>query len=380
MDQLIPRASSLNFNPRALFNTPDMRVRRAAFRNSPYGGRYRNTLSARTARARRGRTRLQYRRRNPTSVGILGGTNADTRLIYRKKRMPKRKRRLWAKFVRKVNAVDERELGSRTVLFNNKIQNYYTDDALQGCQTLALYSFVNTTNQWLNDMNQIGQLENEANPTAAAGATIDRNSKVMFHSAVMDVTIRNTSRITLNPVGPVLGDAPEAAIEMDVYEIWHRKEATDGANAILSMTAMLNQWDEPEIGGAGTGIAIQDRGATPWEQTSALGRLGIKIAKKTKYFIPNGQTITFQVRDPKRRQIHYGDLERNEGYVRPGWTKTYYLIYKLVPGLTAGVDVAGRYRAQIDIGYTRKYMYKVEGFNEPRERLLTGSYTPIGPV
>ena len=93
-------------------------------------------------------------------------------------------------------------------------------------------------------------------------------------------------------------------------------------------------------------------------------------------FIPNGQTITWQIRDPKRHVCRYGELEKNDGWVRPGWTRTFFLIYKLVPGLAVGA-VAGTFQQGVSIGSTRKYSYKVEGFNEPRERLIGSSYTPL---
>lgn len=378
LDRLI---SSTNFIPRdtsaasrALFNTPEMRTRRAAFMRSPYGGRF--TAPRSNARRARSRTATRTQRRRPTTYpGILGGQNADTRLVYRRKRMPRRKRRAWVKFVKKVNAVDEKELGARTVLFNQKINQIATADLKQSTLTLCLYPFTDATNGWLNDMQRIGQFENENDPTAIAGATIDRNTKVMFQSAVMDITLRNTSQIVTS-IGPtVYGPAPEASIELDLYEMYMRQEASDGANPINNaMSGILDAWDDKEIGGAGNGISIGDRGASPFEMGTPLGRFGVKVIKKTKYFIPNGQTITYQARDPKRHVIHYGDLERQEGWNRAGWTRIYFLIYKLVPGLTPGSTAIGQYRCSIDLGTSRKYMYKVEGFNEPRERLLNDSF------
>ena len=227
-------------------------------------------------------------------------------------------------------------------------------------------------------MNAIGQLENEANPTAAAGATISFNSKVMFQSAVMDITIRNTSDKlkTLDPGNPLLNvyeAAPDAAVELDIYELYATKDWADVGQIWDSVTTVLNQYDDPQIGGAGTGISVSDRGASPFEFGAQMSRAGVKITKKTKFFIPNGQTITWQVRDPSRKTIHYGDLERQESYNKKGWTKHYFLIYKLVPGLVQG-NTVGDIRTQLDIGCTRKYSYKVEGFNEPRERLLGTNY------
>lgn len=380
-EQIVPFSRPQPFSLSS-YLTPPMRTR-SGRRYSPYGRSSRNRMSAARSAVRRiarSRTLTTRRRLMARSTGILGGQNADQRLIYRRKRMPRFKRRVWARFVKKVNAVDERDLGTRTVLFNSKINQSYTNGDKQGTLGLALYPFVNTVNGWYNDLNEIGQLENEGDPTAAAGATIERNSKIMFHSAVMDVTIRNTTQEIISiptdpPTPPTFAPSTTAALELDVYEMYMRKEASDGANPVTSLSNVINQWDEKEIGGTGSGIGIDDRGATPFELGSALGRFGIKILKKTKYFIPAGQTITFQIRDPKRHEIRYGELERNEGFNRAGWTKLFLVVYKVVPGFVVGVTGdPGTVVPGIDVGLTRKYMYKVEGFNEPRERLITASY------
>lgn len=350
-------------------------MQRRAFSN--YAQRARQLARRTNIRLARGRTRVLYKRKySRTTPGILGGTNADNRLIYRKKSMPRKKKRRWRAFVKKINFIEEKELGTRTVLFNDQI-NVANGGATgtQGCLSLAQYPCNNDQKGWLNDLAAIGGLENTANPTAAAGGTINENTKIMFHSAIMDVTIRNVSTVN-NGTSDVA--APEAALELDVYEIIMRKETSNNAQNFYSLSALLNTYDEPEIGGTGTGISIQDRGATPFEFGSAIGRWGLKILKKTKYFIPNGQTITFQNRDPKRRVCRYGDLTKTEGFNMSGWTRHYYLIWKLVPGLTQGTT-ATTYKASIAVGSTRKYMYKVEGFNEPRERLLGASYNPGNP-
>lgn len=355
---------------------------RRLYRGTPLNAR--QTLDSMRALARRsrmrrpgGRAETMTRRGRRSSAGTLGGTNADMRSIYRRKRMPRKKRKRWVRFVRKVHAVADKELGTRTVLFNDQITQRNTNSSNQSTLSLALYSFANTTG-YLNDLYQIGQLENEGDPSAADGATINRNSKVMFQSAIMDITIRNISdKLTsVDPGNPILNTysaAPEAAIELDIYEVMVNRELTDVSLTFRNLSQVFNVADDPEIGGTGNGIYIESRGASPFEFGAQMGRRKVKILKKTKFFIPNGQTITWQVRDPKRRTIQYGDLEREESYNRPGWTKHFFLIYKLVPGLSQG-NTLGDIRPSIAVGCTRKYAYKVEGFNEPRERLLGSTY------
>jgi len=361
----------LNLTSQAL--NPMQRRNYRAYR-SQVRDRLRAALNARVSR---GRTRTISRNRYIQRNGILGGTNADVRNVYRKKRMPAKKRKRWARFIKKVNAVDERELGTRTVLFNDTIVTRHTNPVHQGCLTLGLYSFKNATRGWLDDLNQIGQLENEGDPTAATGGTIDRNSKIMFHSAVMDLTIRNTSE--LQTAAGIYSLDAVAAIELDVYDIILGGNTQDNTATYTSLSELLNGYDDKEIGGTGTGISIEDRGATPFELPSNIGRFKLKVLQKTKYFIPNGQTITLQERNPKRKVCRYGELETNDGFNKKGWTRFKYIIYKAVPGVSVGSAV-GTYRMSITCGLTRKYMYKVEGFNEPRERLLGTSYNPGNPT
>jgi hypothetical protein len=336
---------------------------------------------SRAARQRRpaGRSQTMRRTASRSAAGVLGGTNADMRSIYRRKRMSRSKRKPWVRFVKKVNAVADKDLGTRTVLFNDQLEQT-NSTSTQSTLTLALYSMNNSAVNYLNDLNLIGGLENVANPTATAGGTLTQNTKMMFQSAVMDITLRNTSEklTSIDPGNPLLNQyqaAPEAAIELDVYEMYVRKTQADNDGRWASISDALNKYDDAQIGGTGTGIAISDRGATPFEFGHIMARCGIKVLKKTKFFIPNGQTITWQCRDPKRRVIRYGECTKDEGFIKPGWTKTYFLVYKLVPGLSQGSQNVGQYRCKINIGVTRKYSYKVEGFNEPRERLIGNSYT-----
>lgn len=382
MDRLISRFSGLRINRGAIRpyssafgNTGMARRVRARYGSGPIVGGGNRLGRGIRGRLARGRTRVLYKRGSKTTSGILGGTNADQRLVYKKGRMPRTRRRRWRRFVQKVNFVGERDLGARTVLFSDKIIQSQSNDTEQGCLTLALYSFFNSSNNHLNDLYKIGSQENVGNPTAAAGDRVAQNSKVMFQSAVMDVTIRNTSTVN-NGTADV--QTSEAALEMDVYEMYMRENASDISLQYPSMSDLLNAYDDPEIGGTGSGFNIQSRGCSPFELGAQLGRFRIKILKKTKYFIPNGQTITFQVRDPKRHVCRYGDLSKNDRWNRDGWTKIIYLVYKLVPGLTRGTLV-NTYKDGVTIGLTRKYMYKIEGVNEPRESYYTNSATLINP-
>lgn len=358
-----------------------------------FGRRRRLTYALR----RRNRSLSQImRRKTRFTGGVLGGSDANARVIYRRKSMPRKKRRQWGRFVKKVNAVDERDLGSRTVLFNDRIDanvsqtslyNYTLSATSQGALTLGLYTIGGQpgTANWLRDLQQIAGLENYNNPTAAAGATVSPNTKFMFHSGVLDITIRNTSvGLSAELIPFEAGD-----IELDLYEI------TINTNNLNQYTApSIEQYntiseifarnDAAEIGGTGVGIGPSDRGATPWEFPNQLGQFRIRINKKTKYFIPQGRTVTYQLRDPARHVTTPNEMTQMFSINKRGVTKFVYLMWKLVPGLTqvSATPAGGTYDARISVGVTRKYMYKVEGINDDRERLISASgvVTPALPA
>lgn len=330
------------------------------------GRALRSRLSLRSGRSF---TRTSRRKNVHSGQGVT--TQHDERRIYTKRNMPRRKKRRWKLFKNKVLAVSEKDLGSRTVVFN-KLQDFANvTSGNQGLAYCALYSANGTGDSFMADMNSISGIENPGNPTAAAGSTIYDTTKWIFKSAIMDVTFRNTSTITT--VGPIVSLASEAKLEVDVYEILASRQwsTTDGAvSDITSAFSTKGSTITPNIGGAGTGVVLTLRGVTPWDIPAALSYWRMKILKKTKYFVPNGDTFTYQVRDPKRRVTMQERMEKMEGGNTVGWTRHLLVVFKLVPGLTVGAGV-GTYQEHLTLGITRKYFYKIEGVNEDRDLYAT---------
>lgn len=316
------------------------------------------------------------RRRGTSGPGVT--TQHDQRMVYRKKNMPRRTKRRWRAFTRRVNFIEEKELGSRTVLFNQNIVSYsdkYTSGS--GIMTVALYSQTSTYS-WLSDLNQIAGLENVGNPTAAAGSTVDQQTKILFQSAVLDITLRN------NCINPATGAIVSTfQLEVDIYEVTCRKDFVVGASAAtiyatLGLAIDAEQAAERALNGIGSSIRPTDRGATPWECTSALSKLGLKIYKKTKYFIPAGNVITYQMRDPRKHKMTFRDIGTEAGPNRPGLTRWLLINYKMIPGIFLSATDA---QERISVGITRKYMYKVEGVRENRSAYnYSGSATVVSPT
>lgn len=336
-----------------------------------YGRSMRRLMTSARQRLARGRTQTMMRQRRNIRSGQGVTTQHDQRTVYRRKTMPRSKKRSWVSFNRKVKAVADKELGSRTVIFNKltTFSNATSGNQISGFVTLYGHgsSAADPGNQ---DLYLISGYENTGDPTAAAGTTVDGSTKFMFQSGVLDVTFRNNSTYYN---GTVFSNQGDAKLEVDVYEIIIQRELGDfnAANASLYALFAENASVTKPIAPVAGAVEIVDtlRGVTPWDMTYSLSRYGIKILKKTKYVVPNADTFTYQVRDPSRHTCTYKELNQTIGFSRKGWTRILYFTGKLVAGLPLGVT-AGNYQEVLNVGHTRKYLYKVEGQNEDRSRYV----------
>jgi len=202
-----------------------------------------------------------------------------------------------------------------------------------------------------------------ADNSVAKGLAIGPSSKIIFKSAVLDMTIRNASTNNGSP------DAA-ARLELDIYECTcrHTAEETGATYATPSNMFIENPAQtEPIGGGATVEISNNLRGVTPFDFSYTLSRFGIRIERKTKYTIANGDQITYQMRDPIRRSSTQRELGNQDGWNKPGWTRFVVLVGKVAPGLTVGaVGTPGTYQQIINVGLTRKYVFKVENYTEDR--------------
>lgn len=300
-------------------------------------------------------------------------TQHDRRIVYSKKSMPFRQKKRWKSFKRKVNAIAEKELGSRTALFNLGFDDNNIIPGNHSQLTFALYPQESTLSR-LNDLANIVASENVGNPTEAAGITIESSTKFIFQSGILDLTIKNASTRVVS-IDPLQLEG-FGKLELDVYEMTMSRYASTESATFSFMAQVLNTniVDTKGIGGSTNEIDINFRGATPWDMTYALGRFGIKILKKTKFFIPNGDTITYQIRDPRRHVVTRKGILDDGGFNKPGLTRILFIIYKVVPGSVIGpTTTVGNVQEAISVGCTRKYLYKLEGANDDRTRYFSNT-------
>lgn len=85
-------------------------------------------------------------------------------------------------------------------------------------------------------------------------------------------------------------------------------------------------------------------------------------------FIRNGQTATYQMRDPRRRVFTRGYMRETYGPNIPGKTRHLLIVAKSIPGFNVASTGDDTIQERMDVGITRKYLYKIEGVNECRDQ------------
>lgn len=328
-----------NYNRRALGYGGMMTAARYAYNN-------RQALQSAFMARRRSYTGTMTKKRMTTGVGVT--SQYDKKLIYRKKRMPYRKKRAWKKFKNKVTAVSTKSLGSNTVVRNNlvqfDIQLIPANSSVQGVHQIALYPMQYASVDYLNDLSSIYN----------GDTRVTRTSKIIFMSGILDLTMRVQSlKAALDSGNPSL------SAEIDVYEI-----SMSGATGISGEATDLldaftkGQTDTGTIPGSTNALATTSRGWSPWDTPSALSQHRIKIWKKTKYFLSAEQTATYQMRDPKTHYFTGDQLPTGISVNKPGMTKFLLIVWKPIPGYNY-VAAPNNDIIRLNVGITRKYLYKI---------------------
>lgn len=339
--------------------TPENVGRAVRFLRNARGG----SSSTRTGRSRP---------RSSTGGGVLT-VQHDYKRTYTKKRMPRRKRQAWKKFTKKVQAVNLKDRGLITVLYNKRVLDTGPagGQAIVACHLYGFNGQPDTAEAGNSDLVTIvnnnvmlrGQeYLNNATGTAPNLQLRDYNTKnptekIMFESAVLDMTVYNPGTSTL---------------EVDIYTIRYNKfNITDEPEIRGSFTT----GDEADIGVVQFGdalanvfpnITLRNRGATPFEMGTVLSRHGIKILGKEKLYISGQQAVNKQFRDSKNRYFDPRGLNQTEGfnsaksittYKYKDYTKTYLVVAK-------NVDPDVALTPSVQVGVTRTYKYTYEGLKQ----------------
>lgn len=266
--------------------------------------------------------------KNSTS-GVQFTNQKDSKVQYKKKSRSRKSKKRWRKFSKKVRAVSMKLVGTNTHLKNGLVGRSGGVSG-QAWMALHLYGFKGTEPLSPGGELGVGDIESINN----ADSRINDASKIVFSSAVLDATLRNSGTVDL---------------EVDIYELSYRDRVSDNNMYYLIGKAQNNT---PVIPGSLSQITLNSRGATLFDLPMAIKYGKIKIWKKTKVFLPQGETTNYQIRDPRNHVYDMANLADDNGYVEPGMTKTLLVVYKNV----AGTSIDG---TDLQIGCTRKYAYKI---------------------
>lgn len=261
-------------------------------------------------------------------TGVTTTSQRDFRQQYRYKRMPKRRRRRWVKALRRNTAMDLTHFGTRTVIRNDTVGTAVPVTG-QGFVKIHIYGRNGTTDGTeigTKDINDIIDTDDTFNTA--------KSWKVFFTAAVIDMTIRNVGTVPM---------------ELDVYEITYNGNTKQ--NKFQDMLQAAENATE-EVKPAQAKINLGVRGATLFDIPELIRYGRIKIWKKTKIFLPVGDTATYQARDP-RNHVFTSDLFIDEGgYIIPRATRSYIMVAKNVVG-------SGEAIGALTVGVTRTYRYKI---------------------
>jgi len=291
----------------------------------------------------------------------------DSRTIYRARKMPYRKKKQWTKFQRKVKAVEISDRAKSTLMINTttSVTPAFNE---QGWHECHLYPY-NGTDRGTRDieimLEDIQTYRNNVVPGVQGAADVaqerplftsstfnDTRKELLMSSASLDVTYSNT------------GSSP---LEVDIYTIIYPRQSVGTNGSFVAAIDTNSQYVSPinVVSGANITAAAQlskeQRGVTLFELAYGMSRTGAKILKKEKFFIPVGNCITKNVRDPKNHNLRV--TSNDAVYPLKRLTQSLVVCFK---STFVGVEVA-----TLTQKVSRSYKYTYEGGAQAYNRYVT---------
>lgn len=297
-----------------------------------------------------------YKKRSIVSDGTT--VQRDDKITYRKKRMPKKKRKAWKKFTKKVNAVEIKDRGLQVQKFYYGFNGATVSAQTQARAVFHLYGTANTqantgtetgnmdmallrTEANLRQQNWIKQIGGVPNPTIPGGLL---TPEIRMQSAILDCTIQNSGNVPLI---------------VDIYHVWYTK-----ANNYKSFGDCLASWNNEHIPlQTGSTSAIADETKLRLDQLDTklfdlpqlISLTGLTVKSVREVYLTPGQVHKVGIRDAKNYSINPGryglNISDQVGYADPKLTESYILVFKNY----------GTSDGQYNMWGTRTYRYTVEG-------------------
>jgi len=254
----------------------------------------------------------------------------DVKTQYRRRRMPRRRRKAWVRKVRMVNAITNNKLGTQLQMF----RSFLTGTVPAGNQTswsAGIYGengVVATANDFgIDDLAQLNSYS----------ADTSKMNTWHLKSAVVDIEISNIG-----------GDGYNNSFTVDCYEIICRKSVNaQSASAIAGPSDMfVKGFGLQDLLGTATALGSTTPGVVPFQ--NAIFCHHFKILKKTRVLLSVGQATHFMFRDAKDRKIY------NEPASRPVCSPGLYHGFLFV---IQGIVDAGNYASACKFSTTAQRYY-----------------------
>lgn len=288
-------------------------------------------------------TRTQTQRTTVQDSGIT--SQFDKKQQYRKKRMPKRKRRKWVRFVKKVKAVADSQIRMKSFVLNSQAVATMTGAQPQNWCAVHLYGANGTNDGLVGEPSEAGTIDLRRLINVDPELFNAKSAQINMKSAVLDITMTN---LLLNNETTQTGSN---TLEVDVYKLVYGRNDKDVASLEACLTAGTLMTD-PMSGSEG---AITSRGITPFDLSGFISAGKIKILSKTKYLISPGQCATLLHRDPKNRYVDMQDIPITgdpTDFTYKNHTITYMFVAKVIGAIATGTT------PKLNVRCTRSYHYK----------------------
>lgn len=260
-------------------------------------------------------------------------TQYDDKRIYKKRHMPRRKRRIWRKFVHKVNAVSLKDRGLQVQRFTIR----GTTDCLARSQDITYFHLYGTANQASTgnevgnrDMAELRRLtpvtqDHWANTALPAQKELSNTlgiltPEIRMQSAILDLTLRNT------------GTQP---LILEVYHVWYSKKVPYYSMDFLYSVVYNNKLPLQAYSSPVTDLTktdIRQLDTKLFDMPQLLSHAGIKVRSMREIQLPPGQIHKMQIRDPRNYSLNLGNFGVNQSdqasFCDPRITESYFVVAK----------------------------------------------------
>lgn len=223
---------------------------------------------------------------------------------YRYKRMPRRKRRIWKRFVNKVNHVSLQQQPLQ--IYTKTVHNALSTAAGNGGYAGYMIGGVQVGNN--DELLQI--FKNAYNLLSAAACA---GYRIYVKSICLDMILSNTGTST---------------IIADVYRLRCRKDYSTASQVDTQFTAAIGEIAAPSGGGT---VATTDPAITPFDVPNFCSYW--KILEKREVIIGAGSVSTFQMRKPMNKHLEGKELATSTQAI-PGYTEAYFVTWHGAPNAT----------------------------------------------